>query len=1050
MLPFETSEKELRRISLLGRLAEAAVIAHSRQEFFELFRKRLAEIVPADTISLFLHDPAAKHFLLISNIEAATTRLGSKPIRLSYETTLFSRFLRTHVPIQRGPHVNSSQFSPQEKKIFGKDIAADMAIPIRSQDEHLLGVLHFARKSSVSFSKGQRSLAMAAAALLANLLEREHLAAESKQFQKKEAWWKNRFEPIFEHLTGACCIVDLDSDAIAMVNERFAQLVGQGKKQLLNSPVTGIFEKSSWHNIKQAIKNSSEDIVLQFRSKPPRGADQIQHPMRFSVTKIADTAHVLVKLADTRSQKQRRDLDFKKWHTLGKLCNRLQKEISQEEFDRTVEASLRLFGQAVDARYVVLARPEKGRIHLTKAVKLNETPDGNPPRAWQAGIAEVPHGELARLPGLRYFANINEAETFKAWRPIAKKLGCVSALAIPLHFHGQPAGLIVFFFGRRKKFSRSEKLFIKSAAMSFALEMGNLQLKQVSAKREGQISAIQKLTQSINANLELEEVIKAAALETRKVLKFDLMDVTLFDSDGDNVRLYSVLSKRLSETLGVKKWRGFGNAPGFGWLCVGEKGETPMHPRIEEIVKSKRNVLLMSSDKYLGTIEISNIELDSYNQEHEAFLSQVAGQLAIAIDNSRLFQRLRSRVKDMASLARASWTVAGDTDMQSMASNIMRNILKALSGAAGRLQLIQRPPGFPESFEVNDFPKLPSLLEKPEVRERLFDKRQYFGMENLAAELPKQSVPGALLACPVILHRKTVGSLEIYFPEPRHFARRQIELMRTFANLIATAIDNEQLRRERAEHVAQLEHINGELERFVYTVSHDLKSPIVSIQGFASILADDYAATLDKDARHYLERIQKNAVAMEHLIKDLLDLSRVKRARNAFELLDTPAIARRALLEFSYQIKQEKIQVTLADDLPRVYGEPTQVMQIFTNLIGNAIKFRNKRRSKPCITIGAHIEAQAKFATFWVKDNGIGIKVKDRERIFNLFERGSAGKSTDGSGLGLSIVKRIVENHKGKIWVESETSKGTTFFWTLPLQPPGRDGNPKSQITNSK
>ena len=351
---------------------------------------------------------------------------------------------------------------------------------------------------------------------------------------------------------------------------------------------------------------------------------------------------------------------------------------------------------------------------------------------------------------------------------------------------------------------------------------------------------------------------------------------------------------------------------------------------------------------------------------------------------------------------------------------------------------------------MNDFPALPRLLENAEVQDRLFDKRQYFSMENLTTDLPEQNIPGALLACPVILHRKAVGSLEVYFPEPRHFTRRQIELMRTFANLIATAIDNEQLRRERAAHVAQLEHINGELERFVYTVSHDLKSPIVSIQGFASILADDYASALDKDARHYLERIQKNAVAMEHLIRDLLDLSRVKRAQSAFELLDTPAIVRRALLEFSYQIKQEKIDVKIADDLPRVYGDPTQVMQIFTNLIGNAIKFRNKRRSKPCITIGAHVEPKAQFATFWVKDNGIGIKVKDRERIFNLFERGSAGKSIEGSGLGLSIVKRIVENHKGTIWVESETSKGTTFFWTLPLQPPGQVKSSDSPIPNSK
>lgn len=248
-------------------------------------------------------------------------------------------------------------------------------------------------------------------------------------------------------------------------------------------------------------------------------------------------------------------------------------------------------------------------------------------------------------------------------------------------------------------------------------------------------------------------------------------------------------------------------------------------------------------------------------------------------------------------------------------------------------------------------------------------------------------------------------------------------------------------RRRRAEQqreslIKDLEEKNAELERFTYTVSHDLKSPLITIRGFAGLLEEDLKSNgADKIARD-LDRIMAATEKMEALLKDLLNLSRIGRIVNPPESVSFTQIAKESVELLDSAIRNRGITIKIDPDMPEVNVDRVRVREALTNLIENAIKFMGDQPG-PEICIG--LKENGDGPVFFVRDNGIGIEAKYHERIFTLFEKLDAHK--DGSGAGLAIVKRIIEVHGGRIWVESAgPGTGSTFFFTLPAPAHGMTG----------
>jgi light-regulated signal transduction histidine kinase (bacteriophytochrome) len=258
-----------------------------------------------------------------------------------------------------------------------------------------------------------------------------------------------------------------------------------------------------------------------------------------------------------------------------------------------------------------------------------------------------------------------------------------------------------------------------------------------------------------------------------------------------------------------------------------------------------------------------------------------------------------------------------------------------------------------------------------------------------------------------------------------------LKLISIIANQAANAIQNARLYQETVRNSEKLKSVNEELESFVYTVSHDLKSPIVAIQGFASIFLQEYSGKMESDAIHYVERIHANANQMEKLIRDLLELSRIGRVVNPFESVDVTQVLAEAQTELIFQIQEKQIEIEIQPDLPKIWADRNRLVQVFANLIGNAVKYIG-HPEKPRIEIGWN-ETDDTFI-FYVRDNGIGIEKEYYEKIFGLFQilNPDPDKTKSGTGVGLTIVKRIIKNHGGKIWLESVPGKGSTFYFSIP------------------
>ncbi len=231
--------------------------------------------------------------------------------------------------------------------------------------------------------------------------------------------------------------------------------------------------------------------------------------------------------------------------------------------------------------------------------------------------------------------------------------------------------------------------------------------------------------------------------------------------------------------------------------------------------------------------------------------------------------------------------------------------------------------------------------------------------------------------------------------------------------------------------IKELERSNEELEQFAYISSHDLQEPLRTIASFTQLIERRYKGKLDSDADEFMDYIVEAAIRMKEQIEGLLEYSRVATKGEEFEQVDMNATLNQTVGILSMTINESNAKITY-DKLPWVMGDSRQLQRVFQNLISNAIKFR-KEEEPLKIHISSHRDDDNEFV-FSIKDNGIGIEEQYSERIFTIFQRLHTRDVYKGTGIGLSVVKRIIERHGGRVWVESEFGVGSTFYFTLPIE----------------
>ncbi|MEY2466799.1 MAG: hypothetical protein QOD03_1320, partial [Verrucomicrobiota bacterium] len=233
-----------------------------------------------------------------------------------------------------------------------------------------------------------------------------------------------------------------------------------------------------------------------------------------------------------------------------------------------------------------------------------------------------------------------------------------------------------------------------------------------------------------------------------------------------------------------------------------------------------------------------------------------------------------------------------------------------------------------------------------------------------------------------------------------------------------------------AERTEELNETVQELEAFSYSIAHDMRAPLRAMRGFSKILAEDYSARLDAQGKSYLERIGNSADRLDQLIQDVLNYTRVVRSDIPLVPVNTEKLLKE-IIESYPNLQRSDVKIEIARPMPVVQANPAALTQVFSNLLGNAIKFV-RPDVPPRVKVWAEADSQNhSMARFWFEDNGIGINKESKQRIFQMFQRLNRAELYEGTGIGLTVVRKAVERMGGKVGVESEPGQGSRFWVEL-------------------
>jgi signal transduction histidine kinase/DNA-binding response OmpR family regulator len=296
-----------------------------------------------------------------------------------------------------------------------------------------------------------------------------------------------------------------------------------------------------------------------------------------------------------------------------------------------------------------------------------------------------------------------------------------------------------------------------------------------------------------------------------------------------------------------------------------------------------------------------------------------------------------------------------------------------------------------------------------------------------------------LALAPVVISEKIWGMMAVLRAEDEPFTSFESESLLTVARNLGAAYSrheareeleelNEELEQRVKDRTEQLESTNKELESFSYSVSHDLRAPLRAINGFTSVLAEEYESAFDEQGKHFLKNIQRGAQDMSSLIEDLLQFSRLGRKQIQMSPIDMEVLVEEAseMLRAQHSNKEVKLKVK---NLEECKGDKAMIRQVLTNVIGNSIKYSHSEKPLE-ITIGSNRKDD--LVEYYIADNGVGFDMKYVDKIFGVFQRLHQDTQFEGTGVGLAIVQRIVTRHGGNVRAEGEVNEGATIYFALP------------------
>jgi len=569
------------------------------------------------------------------------------------------------------------------------------------------------------------------------------------------------------------------------------------------------------------------------------------------------------------------------------------------------------------------------------------------------------------------------------------------------------------------------------------------------------LQTLKEINESILSSLDLKAILEGILEKTVTLGLFDIGVIRLIDSSGEFLEPAASRGYRDPENVHGKPTDPADMRTGKVLVqVITEKEAYPiedlstvdgMKAFKREGVQSAVVVPVRIENQVLGMIQLGSRIRRKFSSDEIDFLEALGIQMGIAVQNARLFSGTKQNLERIRALSEINLAITSTLDLRRALDFLLEKSDLMLPYATATVRLFDRQSGVLEAVACRNLDeeewKSEKWLSGRGPTNLVFETRAPVIIRNVRTapyikdqEFFRKNRLVSYVGLPLIVKDEVLGVLAFCTRDEHEFITEEMEFLTALAGQAAIAIQNAQLHEQTKRQAVELERANKMQADFTAMIAHDLRSPLMNIMGTAEVMMDGMFGSVNEEQKKWLLKILAGGRSLVDLVSDFLDVSKLEAGYVDVvkEAVDLGGLIQKGLENHLLWAQDKKISLKSSIDLsiPPVQADPRRLDQVLGNLISNAIKFTGEGGE---IEVGARLVNPTRI-NVWVKDNGIGIAREEIGGLFEKYRQLTSGKISEhkGTGLGLVICKTIVEAHAGKIWVESEEGKGSTFYFSLP------------------